>query len=100
MLLAVFFFSLVTLFFINLLLDVHCLVCVLIPSLKTCADELRKLSWSGVPSSVRATAWQLLCVSVPVAACFCIYLSSTVEGGKGLHLGVERGIFPLSPSPS
>lgn len=28
-------------------------------------DELRKLSWSGVPPSVRATTWQLLCGYLP-----------------------------------
>ncbi|XP_064400584.1 TBC1 domain family member 22A-like [Halichondria panicea] len=28
-------------------------------------DELRKLSWSGIPSPVRATTWQLLCGYVP-----------------------------------
>lgn len=28
-------------------------------------DELRKLSWSGIPPSVRATTWQLLCGYLP-----------------------------------
>jgi hypothetical protein len=29
-------------------------------------EQLRQLSWSGIPSSVRATTWQLLCGYLPV----------------------------------
>ena len=32
-------------------------------------DHLRNLSWSGIPSSVRATTWQLLCVSYLLLMC-------------------------------
>ena len=28
------------------------------------ADAIRKLSWSGIPVTVRPTTWQLLCVSL------------------------------------
>ena len=38
------------------------------------ADELRKLSWSGIPPPVRTTTWQLLCVSnlyIHVLYCTC-----------------------------
>ena len=35
------------------------------------ADEVRKLSWSGIPPPVRGTTWQLLCVSVGVCVCEC-----------------------------
>lgn len=36
------------------------------------ADELRKLSWSGIPKSVRPTAWKILSVSsLSSSASFC-----------------------------
>ena len=42
-------------------------------------EQLRKLSWSGIPSSVRATTWQLLCVSNPLSPppppLFCLSIS-------------------------
>ena len=33
-------------------------------------DEVRKLSWSGIPPPVRATTWQLLCVSGTLSLSF------------------------------
>lgn len=40
-------------------------VTLLLPVSVLSPEELRKLSWSGVPKPVRAVTWKLLSVSLP-----------------------------------
>lgn len=44
----------------------------------TSLPELRKLSWSGIPSQVRAVAWRLLNVSILDMAALTIVVASAV----------------------
>lgn len=37
------------------------------------ADAIRKLSWSGIPVTVRPTTWQLLCVSHQPLIISCVH---------------------------
>lgn len=42
------------------------------------ADELRKLSWSGIPPPVRNTTWQILCVSIQLYIVKCMYMQKSL----------------------
>lgn len=42
------------------------------------SEELRKLSWSGIPSQYRATTWKLLSVS----SCYCVSAFTTFKNKR------------------
>ena len=49
------------------------------------ADELRKLSWSGIPKSVRPTAWKILSVSSLLSSSSFHNTGGGGGGGDCLH---------------